>query len=168
MTSLGVFVYKSLSVAYRAYNDFTLKPFNVLEISPLGGCGQVLVEFDLESYQEHIKSYKNFLVHHQFFNNFDSRIIEAYLSLKINPIQEGLLMIEAPFIGNSFEVAHLALEKNIDIVDLRLFRGENAKCILFLSAKSLKTLKSFKEEVQKSFSCELLEQTSLSLKELFA
>lgn len=172
MKSLGIFNYKNISTAYKAYNDLTLNNFEVLEISPMGGAGQILTSLSHEAFINHSQKYVNELEHRVFLEVIDPRILDAYLSLKITPLKEGLLILENVFLGEIFGLAKRALELNLEIVDLRLFRGEKAKCVLFLTAHDLSELANFEKEILDSSVANLkvvfIDKISKSLKDLFS
>lgn len=170
MTDICIFCYRSLALSYEAFNEMVLRGATVLEMSPIGTQGQIIAKMPKDAFEQFALKYKSNLVDAKYFEFLDSRILDAYLSLKISPIKSGLLIIESTKLSENVFLATKAVEQNLAIVDLRLFRGESPRSLLYVTAEQASDLQRLSELALKCHVSHvvLIEGPSKELIELFS
>ena len=146
---LAIIQTPSLGYAYEIFQMAAQKSLQVLEISPLGTKGHLIVEGsekDLFDFLLNIKSEiftadenaseedeapaKDFTVK---LCHVDTEIIETYLSIKQGSIEDHLLIIEGAFLGDLFEAAMSLKQAGFVVLDLRAPKTAPAHCFGFFS-----------------------------------
>lgn len=151
MHSLAILQTPSLGTAYEIFQMASLANLQSLEISPLGAKGHLIIEgeskflFDFliqiksdvfaqeendEKSEPPADEAPHFVVK---LCHVDTEVIETYLSLKQGHMQDHLLIVEGPFLGDLFEVAQELKANNFNILDLRCPKTEPAHCFGFFS-----------------------------------
>ena len=94
--------------------------------------------------------------------NLNEKILKSYLNLEIHPILEEVIIIETDFVGTLFNYANLYLEKNknINIVDLRVFRTTNSACYLIMTGKDLEILPMIEQEAASTMKIKIIKNIS--------
>ncbi len=147
--SLAVLQTPSLGHAYEIFQMAALANLQVLEVSPLGTMGHVIVEGSEKALFDFLLHIKSELFTSDENNSedspslapsltvklchVDSEIIETYLSIKQGSLQDHLLIVEGAFLGDLFEAAMALKQEGFIVLDLRAPKTEPAHCFGFFS-----------------------------------
>lgn len=147
--SLAILRTPSLGHAYEVFQMAAIAGLEVLEISPLGTKGHLIIEGSEKSLFDFLLQVKAdlFTSDENSSENetsssspltvklchVDSEIIETYLSIKQGAIQDHLLIVEGSFLGDLFEAAMALKQEGFVVLDLRAPKTEPAHCFGFFS-----------------------------------
>ena len=139
MNSLGVLLFQTVGAGYAALNVAgSFDKLEILEFSPLGAQAQLIVKAEANLIEKLISAVPALeLLKSVILEKPHEKILKAYLGLEMSPILEEVLVIETDFLGTLFKYANLLLEKNMNIVDLRVFRATNSVCYLTMTGIDL-------------------------------
>jgi hypothetical protein len=175
MKELLVLWVESYGLALKLANSFVLNGGELLDCSVIGKWSQLIVK------TENVKSVDVILLEiptavacqKKHLKNVDAKVIEAYLSLANEKVQDFILTIENEFVGDAFEIAQKMINENINIVDFRLLRFQEPKTILILTGaqdqldKSQLIMQNFLAQKNVNMSINVINNLSSQVKNLF-
>lgn len=140
MKELFVMWIDSYGQALKLANSVSHEGGEILDCSVIGKWSQIMIDSEnvknIEAMLIDIPSEYNY--QKKLLKNVDPRVIDAYLSLAGDKIQDFLLVIEHDFIGEVFEISQKMLAEDFRIVDLRLLRFQEPKSLLLVTGENQK------------------------------
>ena len=135
----GVLVFNSLGAAFQALHLAGLRDdVEVIELIPLGTKAQLLLKGGADSLKSLMQQVSIADIETvTLLPNWNQRVERAFYSLEHATPQGSLLFVESGSLGSLFEIAHRALQQELQIVDLKIPRGSNASGILILTASRI-------------------------------
>lgn len=126
----------ALAIINQFCDDDQIKVF---EISPVGYAGLLILLIKEETAADILKNevisfFKSNLLSVELLKNFDSRILEIYLSQNKSEVSTSLLIQEFSFVSQAFKAAHALLVKDIQLIDFRVIRTYPLNAILISTA----------------------------------
>lgn len=164
----------SYGEALKTANELAEKGGHVLDCSIIGKWSQVLVHFDKVDIEKTLAQ-MTFRSEHKraWLPGIKNQIVESYLSLSTNSVNDFLLSVETPFIGDVFELLQAVNLERFPIVDLRLLRFNEPKSLLLLTGAStdadqlLVLIENLKAQGKTGLRCELIKSVTPAIKDLF-
>lgn len=173
---MNVFVLwtESYGEALASANHLALGGGHILDCSMIGKWSQVLVHFEDVNSEKKISELKLGAEHKKaWFPDIKNNIVESFLSLSTQKVNEFLLSVETPFIGDIFELLQSVNLEQFPIVDLRLLRFNEPKSLLLLtgalsdSDRLLVLIENLKAQGKNNLRCELISLVAPAIKDLF-
>lgn len=109
----------------------------------------------------------------QFFKSLEKEIIDSYLSLASNKVEDFLLVVELDFLGDAFSIAENFFQDGLKIVDLRLLRFFEPKVLLLLTGNENKkekisiAIENILSQKKKNMEINIVSPVSSQIKNLF-
>lgn len=165
---------ESYGEALKISNLLSNQGGHVLDCSIIGKWSQVMVHFEDKTIEKSLSSLALTNTHKKaWLPGIKNEIVESYLSLSTQKVGEFLLTIEADFIGDVFELLQVLNLEQYPLVDLRLLRFSEPRCLLILtgaqseSDKLLVLIENLKAQGKNKFKSEMIMPVSNPIRELF-
>jgi hypothetical protein len=165
---------ESYGEALKTANQLAEQGGHILDCSIIGKWSQVLVHFgDVKA--EKIVSELRITSQHKktWLPEIKKQTVESYLSLSTQKIEEFLITVETPFIGDIFELLQAVNTDQYPIVDLRLLRFNEPKSLMLLTGAAkeadqlLVIIENFKARGKTNLQVEIIKSVAPPIKELF-
>lgn len=163
--SLAFFQTRTLGLAYSLANQCAKAGAKVFEIFPVGNHGHVVLDFgDQDLIKEIANTFESGVLNEAYIPLVSEKTLKTYLSQENSPIVENLLIVESEFVGNCFFAAEILLKNQCELVDLRLFRGQDKYSVLMGTTKNAELAQKVKSILSaENLECSLITQVSSEL-----
>lgn len=173
---MNVFVLwtESYGEALKVSNQLATEGGHILDCSLIGKWAQVMVHFESSAGGTAIAALKLKPGYKKaWLPELKQEVVESYLSLSTNKVQNFLFSIEASFIGDVFEFLQTVDLNLFPIVDLRLLRFSEPKVVLLMTGAEGNfdqlqvILENKKAHGKINFDFEMIKSVVPAVKELF-
>jgi|GEM_PF-6599335 len=141
--AVGALLLKTIGASHRALNRAGALPeLEVLESGPMGHRAQMLVQGSPQLVHQFVTETRSTdLDRSLILHPISDVVMQAYLGLVTEPLQEVVMVIETDFVGELLSFAEAAHQNGWAILDLRQLRSGSSPGHLILSG-STKALNS--------------------------
>lgn len=176
MSELLVLWTESYGLSLKLANSFAHADGEVLDCSVIGRWSQLLINTEkVSNIQSLLLEVPSDLeVQKKVIKNIHPEVINSFLSLSTQKIEDFVLTIEHNFLGDMLDLANKLAAESIKIVDFRLLRHENPRCVLLLTGSELDLDKSqlitqnYMAQTGLNFKVHVVKDVNIKIKDLFS
>lgn len=175
MSELFVLWTESYGLSLKLANSFAHAGGEILDCSVIGRWSQLLINTEkVSNIESHLLEIPTDVeIQKKVVKNIQPQVINSFLSLSTQKIEDFVLVIEHSFLGDVLDLANKLSLENLKIVDFRLLRHENPRCVLMITGstqdldKCQLVTQNYMAQTGLSFKVHFFKDVSIKIKDLF-